>query len=205
MLLAFAMGGVTIVESSGELFFFCTLAWGLNLTVLSNLLHSVHRKTQQNRSHLQFQSKWAPFLGVFLGMLLLLTDLTVRLVNTCYGQTCYDIRYSDTLGLYKVGQGWQELPPEYSTYCSFREMIQEHGENGSLTVLGWLFHVLFNAVGFCSLFLGIIYANELPRKVAQTWRAIRQVRAPPVVEAKGDLGAALLGGSRRDPFDFGSA
>lgn len=199
------MGGVAIVETPGELLFSDTLAWGLNFTVLSNLLHSVHRKTQQKRSHLQLQSKWAPFLGVLLGMLLLLTDLTVRLVNICYGQTCYDIRYSDTLGLYKAGQGWEELPLKYSTYCSFREMIQEHGENGSLTVLGWLFRVLFNSVGFCSLFLGIIYANELPRKVAQTWRSIRQVRAPSGVEAKGELGAALLGGSRRDPFDFGSA
>eukprot|EP00696_Hemimastix_kukwesjijk_P013454 gnl/Hemi2/26847_TR9031_c0_g1_i1.p2 gnl/Hemi2/26847_TR9031_c0_g1~~gnl/Hemi2/26847_TR9031_c0_g1_i1.p2 ORF type:complete len:117 (+),score=26.34 gnl/Hemi2/26847_TR9031_c0_g1_i1:381-731(+) len=67
-----------------------------------------------------------------------------------------------------------------------RHVVQDAGlcicsmynNDGSLSMYGWLFTIVFTYTGFALLFVGIMWSVEMWKKISKLWSKLRGTQAP---------------------------
>lgn len=62
----------------------------------------------------------------------------------------------------------------YRPHCN--HSVKRFGGIYCLTLVGWLFTIVFTYLGFACMILGVFWAADLGRKVRIAWRQLRRAR-----------------------------
>jgi hypothetical protein len=62
----------------------------------------------------------------------------------------------------------------YRPHCN--HSVKRFGGIYCLSVVGWLFTIVFTYLGFACMILGVFWAADLGRKVRVAWRQLRKAR-----------------------------
>jgi len=172
-----SIGGSLNTSSSRS--FSHALTWGINLAVLTNMLHYIYSKCKRSRKNHPHLRKWGPCYLLIAAIFLVLADLTRHLVNDAWGtQNCKSI-VVDISQLNKINATHDPLPltlPEGAAYivCESHSIAAEYNKEGHLSAYGWTLTIFCTWTGFLCMVVGILWGIGLPKKIAFQWATLRR-------------------------------
>lgn len=169
-------------SGTGAVDFFHGFQVALMLTIMFNLTQFVYWRCKIARDRPTHWGKWQPVYYTLLSALMTNVQPMMILVmgswNLCCA-TCVTFGFGeDCTHSHRTFPPWSEGTPRECNMNGNWFWDDSYCTGGKLAtfptkVSGWLIQILCTWLGFVFMFVGVMQATQLHRKLAARWRAIR--------------------------------